>query len=122
MSKAAQTTADAGRAEHTAGPWRTQGWVPTWAYIPVHDANHNLVASLYPNIARGYTREQVEANAHLVVALPELVSALEFYADPWAWKKLHDPDDLVRIPDFYSETSFGDTARAALAAATTGGA
>ena len=45
-----------------------------------------------------------------------LVAALEFYADPFAWKKKHDPEDLVRIPDFYSETSFGDTAIEALAA------
>lgn len=47
----------------------------------------------------------------------EAREALEFYADPFAWKKLHDPDDVVRVPDFYSETSFGDTAAAALAAA-----
>jgi hypothetical protein len=83
---------------------------------------HNLVASFYPNVARGYTREQVEANVRLVVALPEMVKALEFYADPWTWKKLHDPEDLIRIPDFYSETSFGDTARTALSSArATGG-
>lgn len=42
--------------------------------------------------------------------------ALKFYADPFAWKKKHDPDDVVRIPDFYSETSFGDTAVEALVA------
>lgn len=44
--------------------------------------------------------------------------ALTFYADPFAWKAKHDPDDVVRIPDFYSETSFGDKAADALAAAT----
>lgn len=42
--------------------------------------------------------------------------ALEFYADPFSWKAKHDPEDVVRIPDFYSETSFGDTAVEALAA------
>lgn len=42
--------------------------------------------------------------------------ALEFYADPFAWKKKNDPEDVVRIPDFYSETSFGDTAIEALSA------
>ncbi len=41
--------------------------------------------------------------------------ALTFYADPFAWKAKHDPDDVVRIPDFYSETSFGDKAADALA-------
>ncbi len=45
-----------------------------------------------------------------------VVEALEFYADPFAWKKKHDPDDVVRVPDFYSETSFGDTALEAIRA------
>ena len=63
-------------AGHTRAPWRSQGWVPTWAYIPVHDADHNLVASLYPNEHRGYSRDQVEANARLIAAAPELLAAL----------------------------------------------
>ncbi len=42
--------------------------------------------------------------------------ALEFYTDPFAWKKKHDPDNDVQVPDFYSETSFGDTAGEALSA------
>lgn len=46
-----------------------------------------------------------------------LVEALEFYADPFAWKEKHDPEDLVRIPDFYSELSFGGAAAEALTAA-----
>ena len=46
----------------------------------------------------------------------DMVKALEFYADPFVWKKKHDPDDAVSVPDFYSETSFGDTALAALSA------
>lgn len=41
---------------------------------------------------------------------------LEFYADPFAWKRKHDPQDVIGIPDFYSETSFGDRAAEALAA------
>jgi len=41
--------------------------------------------------------------------------ALEFYADPFAWKKKHDPENDVQVPDFYSETSFGDMASEALA-------
>jgi len=65
------------RVEPTRGPWRTQGWVPTWAYIPIHDAAHNLVATLYPDLSHGYTREQVEANAHLIVAAPEMLVMLK---------------------------------------------
>jgi hypothetical protein len=67
-------------SKHTRAPWRTQGWVPTWAYIPVHDAAHNLVASLYPHAGHGYTREQVEANARLIAAAPDLLAALELIA------------------------------------------
>lgn len=43
-----------------------------------------------------------------------LRAALEFYADPVAWKAKHDPQNDIQVPDFYSETSFGDTAVAAL--------
>lgn len=46
--------------------------------------------------------------------------ALRFYADPFAWKKLHDPENDLQIPDFYSETSFGDTAIVALRSLTEG--
>ncbi len=65
----------------TAGPWRSQGWVPTWAYIPVHDARHNLVASLYPNEHRGYSRAEVESNASLIAAAPGLLAALAGIVD-----------------------------------------
>lgn len=44
-----------------------------------------------------------------------MARALEFYADPFAWKKKYDPENYVQVPDFYSETSFGDTAERALA-------
>lgn len=40
--------------------------------------------------------------------------ALEFYADPFAWKEKNDPDNDVPVPDFYSETNFGDFARTVL--------
>lgn len=51
--------------------------------------------------------------------------ALSFYADPFAWKAAQDPNDDISVPDFYSETSFGDTAAEALsviATEQTGGA
>lgn len=43
-----------------------------------------------------------------------LRAALEFYANPFAWKLVHDPGDVVRVPDFYSELDFGDRAASAL--------
>lgn len=64
-------------SEHTRGPWQTQGWVPTWAYIPVKDAQHNLVCSMYPDSTHGYHRDAVEANARLIAAAPELLTALK---------------------------------------------
>jgi hypothetical protein len=68
---------------------------------------------------KGYARGLADARA-APATQPRPVpggvrEALEFYADPFAWKKKHDPGDDVRVPDFYSETSFGDTAVAALA-------
>lgn len=52
---------------HTLGPWTTQGWVPTWAYIPVKDARFNVIAAMYPDIGHGYSRDEVEANALLLL-------------------------------------------------------
>lgn len=46
---------------------------------------------------------------------------LSFYADPFAWKAAHDPENDISVPDFYSETSFGDTAAEALALLATEG-
>ena len=46
--------------------------------------------------------------------IKKLRAALEFYADPAAWKREHDPDDSVQIPDFYSETDFATMAIEAL--------
>lgn len=67
--------------KHTRGPWRTQGWVPTWAYIPVNDANHNLVCSMYPDQLHGYSHDAVEANARLIAAAPDLLAALKILLD-----------------------------------------
>ncbi len=58
------------------------------------------------------------SHASLKARIEELTKALRFYADPFAWKKQHDPADVIRVPDFYSETSFGDTAIAALPSST----
>ena len=42
----------------------------------------------------------------------ELEGALRFYADPFKYTDIHGDD--VRVPHFYSETDFGETARVAL--------
>lgn len=76
---------------HTRTPWRTQGWVSTWAYIPVTDARHNMICSMYPDTGHNYTRDEVEANAaflvraannhdDLVAVAQEAMAALEYAA------------------------------------------
>lgn len=45
--------------------------------------------------------------------IERLRAALRFYAEPWKYTDCHGDD--VRVPDFYSELDFGETARAALA-------
>lgn len=53
-------------------------------------------------------------NARLREREAVFVATLQFYADPVAWKKQHDPDNEVYMPDFYSETNFGERAEIAL--------
>lgn len=43
----------------------------------------------------------------------KLREALEFYADPFKWKKENNSD--IQIPDFYNEICFGEKAEEALA-------
>jgi hypothetical protein len=50
--------------------------------------------------------------AALQARVAELEGALRFYADPFKYTDIHGDD--VRVPHFYSETDFGETARAAL--------
>lgn len=52
---------------------------------------------------------------HLAQENERLRAVLKFYADPFAWKAKNDPENDVQVPDFYSETSFGDMASEALA-------
>jgi hypothetical protein len=55
--------------------------------------------------------ERAEAAEARIAALE---GALRFYAEPWKYTDCHGDD--VRVPDFYSELDFGETAREALAA------
>ncbi len=77
--------AEIGLQQHTPAPWRTQGWVSTWAYIPVHDAHHNLVCSVYPS--RTCSREEALGNARLITAAPDLLAALQDCAEALAFAR-----------------------------------
>lgn len=74
---------------HAPGPWRSQGWVPTWTYIPVHDSRHNVVCSVYPNIHRGGSYDEAAATASLIAASPDLFAALKAMI---TWGVEPDPD------------------------------
>lgn len=50
--------------------------------------------------------------AALQKRVAEMEGALRFYADPFKYTDIHGDD--VRVPHFYSETDFGETARVAL--------
>jgi len=57
----------------------------------------------------------IVATVNAYPAVLKLMRALEFYADPSAWKKKNDPENLVAIPDFYCELDFGMEAKDAIA-------
>ena len=76
-------------AKHAPAPWRSQGWVPTWMYIPVHDARHNVVCSVYPNANRGGSYEEAAATANLIAASPDLLEAVKMLI---TWGVEPDPD------------------------------
>jgi hypothetical protein len=68
--------------------------------------------------AKTYCASEDESNEIkrlLCEEVERLRAALEMYADPFAWKKKHDPDNVFNVPDFYNEMCFGDTAVEALA-------
>ena len=44
--------------------------------------------------------------------ITRLRAALRFYAEPYKYTDIHGDD--IQVPDFYSETDFGETARLAL--------
>lgn len=88
--------------------------------LPISEAAAELlrVEKCQHEAERRRHRDSVERLSAEIAGLQDenkmLREALEFYRDPVAWKKLYDPDDDVRVPDFYSELCFGDTAEAAL--------
>ena len=74
---------------YTKGPWTTQGWVPTWAYIPV-DAMGGRVASCSKPRPDSDAYSEVVANARLIAAAPELLEALEALLSDMAVETLED--------------------------------
>lgn len=72
------------KATHTPGPWKNSG--PTWR----HSSQCWSQAIRTPKVAEGLavghtaggsTREEAEANAHLIAAAPDLLEALQTGVD-----------------------------------------
>lgn len=66
-------TSESIEKETTSARWSSQGWVPTWTHIPVHNERHQLVCSVYPT-AGSY--DDAARHARLIAAAPELYEAL----------------------------------------------
>lgn len=60
--------------EHTAGPWKVTSGDMTYGPATVRSAS-NLPIATVERVAA--TRDQVEANARLIAAAPDLLAALE---------------------------------------------
>jgi hypothetical protein len=52
------------------------------------------------------------AEVRMAQEIERLRAALRFYAEPYKYTDIHGDD--VQVPDFYSETDFGETARLTL--------
>ena len=83
--------------ETTSARWSSQGWVPTWTYIPVHNERHQLVCSVYPT-AGSY--DDATRHARLIAAAPELYEALEGLLEDFE-KQMKNPSH--HIPFNYSK-------------------
>ena len=62
--------------------------------------------------AREYAGDAARRVKELESRIAELEAALRFYANPFKYTDIHGDD--VRVPHFYDETDFGETARIAL--------
>lgn len=71
-------------AEHTPGPWRVSDGDELWVTGP--NLNDNVICDLQPRDADCYTEED-EANARLIAAAPDLLTAAIYAArraDPYS--------------------------------------
>ncbi|MFA7280809.1 MAG: hypothetical protein WC100_12000 [Sterolibacterium sp.] len=74
-----QAKADVGRTAHTTGPWSAEG-PDQFGDYNIHCGHERaVVAAVISNVR---SPEEVEANARLIAAAPDLVKALEA-AEEW---------------------------------------
>jgi hypothetical protein len=58
-----------------------------------------------------------DEKAELVAYISSLEKTMTIYADPFAWKEQHDPENSLFVPDHYEVSGFGDMAKFVLAKA-----
>lgn len=93
--------------KYTPGPWRAEGWKGV-----VVNGSDGVTLALCPGDATKNGLEQVQANAKLIAAAPELVEALELCR---TWFDCYGPHEANKKTDKAREAV--QAARAALAKA-----
>lgn len=95
--------------QEEAALWDAKG--NFWQLIGTDDtfSPRDLVVRKWGYLGPVLTPDETTA---LQARVAELEGALRFYADPFKYTDIHGDD--VRVPHFYSETDFGETARIAL--------
>ena len=98
-------------SDYTPGPWRYEEFGPNVIIKATKNPMLAVVHSLYHE-----SREQREANAHLIAAAPELLEALEYYAEKVA--DLNRYGVVIETSLRELELDLGSKARAAITKAT----
>lgn len=88
-------------AKHTPGPWRFEEfelYQGAGLRFNISQAESATYTPHYSDVAQTISGEELsiqEANARLIAAAPELLAALQFYANPEVYK----PDSVGRTTD-----------------------
>jgi hypothetical protein len=113
-----------GGQKHTKLPWMAAtAYSSMWGVPIVNQEGRRIANTALPDMPKEWDelKRQAVIDAAFICtavntypAVEKLIRTLEFYADPDAWKKKNDPENLVAIPDFYFELDFGMEAKEAL--------
>jgi hypothetical protein len=97
----------------TPGPWHYQwpnGKVLGCAEMHAHNTEHTSAPAIHAHHKSKATEEE-KANAEAIAAVPDLLAALAFYADPANWK---EQDTGIGMAPSECENDYGSAACAAL--------
>lgn len=97
------------KAKHTPGPWAADDLEDGGVFVFEKGGGNLTIADL--NADRSFGFEQIQANARLIAAAPELLAALETISES-VNSKNHSTKNI-----YDTFAAIADTARAAIAAA-----